>query len=63
MFHIGSSHPPEDDLSEFIAQIEHEERTTLRQEAMAEIAREKDDAFVILILSEEWIDVLRANVN
>lgn len=63
MLHIGSSHPPDEDVSELVAQQEHDERVALRGEAMNEIARENEEYLVVMVLTEEWIDVLRANVN
>lgn len=62
MFHIGSSHSPDLDVLDLQADREYHERTELRETALREIERERGN-FLPLILTDEWIEVLRANVN
>ena len=55
MFHIGSWHEPQDTLDD--------ERLGLCEKALSEIEWEQSEQFVVMILSQEWIEVLRSNVN
>lgn len=53
-FHIGAWHTPI---------IVEQEQKELRDAALLEIMSEKNDPFSIMVLTSEWIEVVRANRN